>query len=218
MLEKTHESPLDCKEVQSVHPKRNQSWIFIERTDIKVETPILWPHDVKSWLIWKDPDAGKDWRREEKGMTEMRWLEGIIDSMDVSLCKFRKLVMDREARSTAVHRVAKSWTWLSNSTELNLPGCFCNCFPPSWWFVFSLSEKGLSQSWNLQLYNEVHSIPCFSMWSAFFTLCLKHQSSWSIWPSHSSRWFASMFSPLILNHFAFKNVSMNNFEWIWCKL
>ena len=69
-LEKTLESPLDCKEIQPVHPKGNQSWIFIGRTDTEAETPILWPPDVKSWLIWKDPDAGKDWRREEKGITE----------------------------------------------------------------------------------------------------------------------------------------------------
>ena len=70
VLEKTLESPLDCKEMQLVHPKGNQSWIFIGRTDAKVEAPILGPPDVKNWLIGKDPDAVKDWRREEKGMTE----------------------------------------------------------------------------------------------------------------------------------------------------
>ena len=70
VLEKTLESPLDCKEFQPIHPKGNQSWIFIGRTDAEAETPILWPPDVKSWLIWKDPDAGKDWRQEEKGTTE----------------------------------------------------------------------------------------------------------------------------------------------------
>ena len=70
VLEKTLESPLDSKESQPVHCKGNQSWIFIGRTDAEVETPILWPPDAKNWLIWKDPDAGKDWRREEKGMTE----------------------------------------------------------------------------------------------------------------------------------------------------
>ena len=62
------ESPLDCKEIQLVHPKGDQSWVFIGSTDVEAETPILWPPDTKSWLIWKDPDAGKDWRREEKGM------------------------------------------------------------------------------------------------------------------------------------------------------
>ena len=75
VLEKTLESPLNCKEIQPVHPKGNQSWIFIGRTDVEAETPIVWPHDAKSWLIGKDPDAGKDWR-QEKGMTEdemVRW-------------------------------------------------------------------------------------------------------------------------------------------------
>ena len=82
VLEKTLESPLDCKEIQSVHPKGDQSWVFIGRTDTKAETPILWPPDAKSWLIWKDPDAGRDWEQEEKGMTEdemvgwHHWLNG----------------------------------------------------------------------------------------------------------------------------------------------
>ena len=70
MLEKTPESPLDWEEIQPVHPKGNQSWIFIGKTDVEAETPILWPPDVNNWLIWKDPDAGKDWRWEENGMTE----------------------------------------------------------------------------------------------------------------------------------------------------
>ena len=70
LLEKTLETPLDYKEIQPVHPKGDQSWIFIGRTDAEVETPMLWLPDSKNWLIWKDPDAGKDWRREEKGTTE----------------------------------------------------------------------------------------------------------------------------------------------------
>ena len=76
VLEKTLESPLDCKEIQAVHPKGDKSWVFIGKTDIEAETPILWPPDLKSWVIWKDPDAGKDWRREEKGTTEdeMGWM------------------------------------------------------------------------------------------------------------------------------------------------
>ena len=82
VFEKTLESPLDCREIQPVHSKGNQSWIFIGRTDAEAETPILWPPDVKNWLIWKDPDAGKDWGREEKRMTEdemsgwHHWLDG----------------------------------------------------------------------------------------------------------------------------------------------
>ena len=70
VLEKTLESSLDCKEIELVHPKGDQSCVFIGRTDVEAETPVLWPPDVKSWLIWKDPDAGKDWRQEEKGMAE----------------------------------------------------------------------------------------------------------------------------------------------------
>ena len=70
VLDKTFESPLDCKEIQPVHPKGDQSWVFIGRTDVEAETPILWPPDVKSWLIWKDPDAGIDWGQEENGTTE----------------------------------------------------------------------------------------------------------------------------------------------------
>ena len=70
VLEKTLESPLDCKEIQPVHPKGDQSWVFIGKTEVEAETPILWPPDTKSWFIWKDPDAGKGWGKEEKGMTE----------------------------------------------------------------------------------------------------------------------------------------------------
>ena len=98
---------LGLQGVQSVHPKGDQSWVFIVRTDIEAETPILWPPDVKSWLIGKDPDTGKDWAQKEKGMTE--------DEMG----ELRELVMDREAWRAAVHGVTGSWTQLSDWTGLN---------------------------------------------------------------------------------------------------
>ena len=105
-------SSLDCKEIQPVHPKGNQSWIFIGRTDAEAETPILRPHDVKNRLIRKDPDSGKDWRRR-RGRPKMGWLDGIAHAKDMSLSRFRELLMDREACCTAVHGAAKSWTQLN---------------------------------------------------------------------------------------------------------
>ena len=122
VLEKTLESPLDCKEIQPLPPKGNESSVFIGRTDAEAETPILWPPHAKSWLIGKDPDALRDWGQEEKGTTEDEmagWNYWLNDLMDMSLGKLRELVMDREAWNAAIHGVAKSQTRLSNWTELN---------------------------------------------------------------------------------------------------
>ena len=118
VLEKTLESLLDCREIQPVHPKRDQSWVFIGRTDVEAETPILWPPDVKSWLILKDPDAGIDWE-QEKGTTQDEMVGWHHRLNGHGLGGLWELVMDREAW----HGVAKSWTRLSDWTELN------------WWLI-----------------------------------------------------------------------------------
>ena len=89
VLERTLESPLDSKEIQPVHSEGDQPWDFFGRNDAKAETPVLWPPHVKSGLIGKDSDAGRDWGQEEKGMTELRWLDGITDSMDMNLSELR---------------------------------------------------------------------------------------------------------------------------------
>ena len=162
VLEKSLESPLDCKEIQPVNPKRNQSWIFIERTDAEAETPVLWPPDGKNWLIWKDPDAGKDWRQEEKGTTEdemigwHHWLNGHAFEY------IPGLVMDREAWCAVVHGIAKSWTQLSNWNELNYGGHIL----PGKWRVSSKRRNTPSQ----HMY--YFSLPKESWWSRFWIPCV----------------------------------------------
>ena len=119
VLEKTLESPLDYKEIQPVHPKGDQSWAFIERSDVEAKTPILWPPGAESWLIWKDPDVGKIEGRKRRGGQRMRWLYGLSNSMDMGLGRLQELVMDRKAWCAVVHRVINIRIRLSDWTELN---------------------------------------------------------------------------------------------------
>ena len=112
-LEEILESPLDSKEIWPVCPKGNQYWVIIGKTDAEAETPILWPPDVKNGLIWKDPDAGKDWRWEEKGTTEDEMVDGVTDLMDMSSYKLQELVRERGSLACCSCKESDTAGWLN---------------------------------------------------------------------------------------------------------
>ena len=153
VLEKTLESPLDCKEIQPVNPKGNQSWMFIGRTDADAETPILCPPHAKTWLIGKGPDAGREWGQEEKGPTEDEMAGWHHQLNEHDFGRLRMLVMDREAWRAVIHEAENSQTWLSNWTELNW---LKTLYKPMYFYFTNLGPRFFLRS---QGYVQIMTIP-----------------------------------------------------------
>ena len=166
VLENTLDNPLDCKKIQTVHPKGNQSWIFIGRTDAEAETPILWPPDVNNWLIRKDPDAGKDWRQEKKGMTEDEtvgwyyWLSGhefeqATDGQGSLACCSQSLVLQRVGYKWATELMRINSGVIINVASLNTLAL------PTVEFFFSLGCNKMLILSSLPSFLSVDSWPIF---------------------------------------------------------